>query len=260
MPAAIDRDGSLAARVRATITPQAVVVDRRGEVRYRGRIDNFYAALGRPRQVVTAHDLHDALTALAGGKPVAHPETDPIGCYIVPCELAEDIHDCASRRRPHRSGAGLVRAPRGRGHASAAAGPVTFSETVAPILYENCVTCHRPGQAAPFSLISYDDAKKKGKLIAKVTESRYMPPWHAAHGYGEFAGERRLTDAQIATLAEWVKQGMPQGDPGKMPALPKFPGGLAPRHAGSRAEDARRLRAAGQRSRHLSQLRDPGEA
>jgi len=103
--------------------------------------------------------------------------------------------------------------------------PVTFSETVAPILYENCVTCHRPGQAAPFSLITYEDVKKKGKLIAKVTESRYMPPWHAAHGYGEFADERRLTDAQIATLGDWFKQGMPQGDPGKMPTLPQFPEG-----------------------------------
>ena len=104
-------------------------------------------------------------------------------------------------------------------------GPVTFSETIAPILYDNCVTCHRPGEAAPFSLISYEDARKKGKLIARVTESRYMPPWRAAHGYGEFAGERRLTDAQIAAFAEWVKQGMPPGDPAKTPALPKFPDG-----------------------------------
>jgi hypothetical protein len=103
--------------------------------------------------------------------------------------------------------------------------PVTFSETVAPILYENCVTCHRPGQAAPFSLISYEDARKKGKLMAKVTETRYMPPWHAAHGYGDFDGERRLTDAQIATIGEWFKQGMPQGDPAKMPKLPQFPEG-----------------------------------
>jgi hypothetical protein len=102
---------------------------------------------------------------------------------------------------------------------------VTFSESVAPILYENCVTCHRPGEAAPFSLISYDDVRKKGKQIAKVTGSRYMPPWHAAHGYGDFAGERRLTDAQIATLADWVKQGMPEGDPGRMPKLPAFPEG-----------------------------------
>jgi mono/diheme cytochrome c family protein len=103
--------------------------------------------------------------------------------------------------------------------------PVTFSETVAPILYSNCVTCHRPGQAAPFSLITYEDAKKKAKLIAKVTESRYMPPWHAAHGYGEFADERRLTDQQIATIGEWVAQGMPQGDPAKMPKMPQFPEG-----------------------------------
>src|SRR5258707_5155481 len=103
--------------------------------------------------------------------------------------------------------------------------PVTFSETVAPILYDNCVTCHRPGQAAPFSLITYEDAKKKGKLMAKVTESRYMPPWHAAHGYGDFADERRLTDEQIATIGEWVKQGMPPGDPAKMPKMPQFPEG-----------------------------------
>jgi len=87
VPAAIDRDGSLAARVHATITPEAVVVDRRGEVRYRGRIDNFYAALGRPRQAVTARDLQDALTAIAGGKPVTRPETEAIGCYIVPSNL-----------------------------------------------------------------------------------------------------------------------------------------------------------------------------
>jgi AhpC/TSA family len=87
IPAAIDRDASLAARVRATITPEAVVVDRRGEVRYRGRIDNFYAALGRPRQTVTARDLQDALNAVTAGTPVARPETDPIGCYIVPANL-----------------------------------------------------------------------------------------------------------------------------------------------------------------------------
>jgi hypothetical protein len=106
-----------------------------------------------------------------------------------------------------------------------AANKPTFSETIAPILYDNCVTCHRPGEAAPFSLISYEDVKKRGALIATVTESRYMPPWHAAHGFGEFADERRLTDQQIAAIGEWVKQGMPQGDVRKMPKLPQFPDG-----------------------------------
>src|SRR5215813_14861782 len=86
-----------------------------------------------------------------------------------------------------------------------AAERVTFSEIIAPIVYANCVTCHRPGEAAPFSLITYDDVKKRGPLIATVTKSRYMPPWHAAHGFGDFADERRLSDAEIALIAEWVK-------------------------------------------------------
>jgi hypothetical protein len=106
--------------------------------------------------------------------------------------------------------------------AAPAADRVTFSESVAPIIYRNCVSCHRPGEAAPFSLISYDDVRKRGALIAMVTGSRFMPPWHAEHGYGEFEGERRLTDSQIAIIAEWVKQGMPEGDRSKMPSLPRF--------------------------------------
>jgi hypothetical protein len=105
---------------------------------------------------------------------------------------------------------------------SQAADKVTFSETIAPILYKNCVACHRPGEAAPFALISYDDVKKRGPLMASATKSRYMPPWHAEHGYGEFAGERRLADAEIVAIGDWVKQGMPEGDGAKMPKLPAF--------------------------------------
>jgi hypothetical protein len=103
-----------------------------------------------------------------------------------------------------------------------AAGDITFSATIVPILYENCVSCHRPGEAAPFSLITYEDVAKRGALVATVTASRYMPPWHAVHGYGEFKGERRLTDAQIAAIGDWVKAGMPRGDGSKMPSPPKF--------------------------------------
>ena len=105
---------------------------------------------------------------------------------------------------------------------AAQSSPTTFSEQIAPILYQNCVTCHRPGEAAPFSLISYDDVKKRGALIARVTQTRYMPPWHAAHDYGQFAGERGLTDAQIGKIADWVNQGMPEGDRSKAPSAPQF--------------------------------------
>jgi hypothetical protein len=64
--------------------------------------------------------------------------------------------------------------------------------------------------------------RKRGALIATVTASRYMPPWHAVHGYGEFADERRLTDVQIAAIAQWVKEGMPEGNPAQMPRVPQF--------------------------------------
>jgi Tol biopolymer transport system component/mono/diheme cytochrome c family protein len=106
---------------------------------------------------------------------------------------------------------------------AAATQRVTFTETVAPILYANCVTCHRPNEAAPFSLITYEDVAKHAEQIAEVTGARYMPPWHAVQGYGEFLGERRLTDAQIAAINTWVNNGLPRGDDARMPKLPTFP-------------------------------------
>jgi hypothetical protein len=83
MPAAVDRDRLVAKAAKASVTPQAVVVDKAGSVRYRGRIDNFYAALGKPRQQITERDLRDALDAVLAGRAVARPETEAVGCYIV---------------------------------------------------------------------------------------------------------------------------------------------------------------------------------
>ena len=82
--AVIDGDGAIARRVKATVTPQAVLVGSDGSVKYRGRIDNQYAALGKPRRVVTVHDLRDALTAVLAGRPVVNPETEALGCFIAP--------------------------------------------------------------------------------------------------------------------------------------------------------------------------------
>ena len=103
--------------------------------------------------------------------------------------------------------------------------PVTYAEHVAPILFNQCAGCHRPGQAAPFSLLTYEDAVKHARLITTVTKSRYMPPWKAEPASYNYRDSRRLTDAQIETLDAWVKQGTPQGDISKMPATPKFPEG-----------------------------------
>ncbi len=104
-----------------------------------------------------------------------------------------------------------------------AASTPAFSRDVAPILYKNCVECHRAQGSAPFSLVSYEDVRRRARQIAEVTSSRFMPPWKAEHGYGSFMGERRLTDREIATLKRWADTGMRKG--GMPGPLPKFTGG-----------------------------------
>ncbi|MBL8727531.1 MAG: hypothetical protein JNM25_03800 [Planctomycetes bacterium] len=101
----------------------------------------------------------------------------------------------------------------------------TFTEHVAPIVFGSCAHCHRPGEVAPFPLLSYADVKKRGRNLLAVVEDRFMPPWHPAPGYGSFRGEARLTDAQIDTLRAWVEAGMPEGPADRLPPLPAFPPG-----------------------------------
>jgi len=106
------------------------------------------------------------------------------------------------------------------------AAPISFNKDIAPIIYRNCSSCHRPGEAAPFALLSYADVKKKAKTIAEATESRLMPPWKAEPASFPYRDERRLTDAEIALIQAWVKGGMEQGS-GEAPAPPKFASGWA---------------------------------
>lgn len=98
----------------------------------------------------------------------------------------------------------------------------TFTEDVAPIVFQHCTQCHRTGEAAPFPLTNYEEVKKRGRMLVKVTGSHYMPPWHPEPGFGTFRGENRLSAVQIETLASWVKQDMPEGPAAALPALPKF--------------------------------------
>ncbi len=102
----------------------------------------------------------------------------------------------------------------------AGAGTVTFNKQIAPLIYQYCASCHRPGEAAPFPLLTYEDVRKHAAQIVVVTQSRYMPPWLPEPGYGEFAGERRLTDAQLQLLAAWLEEGCPDGNVGDLPLGP----------------------------------------
>lgn len=114
----------------------------------------------------------------------------------------------------------------GTARVAAPKGTVTFTKDIAPILYQNCTSCHRPGEAAPFSLSAYADAKKRARQIALVTEQRVMPPWKA-DSHGEFQDERRLTDAQIALVKEWAAEGAKEGKLADLPAPPHFAPGWA---------------------------------
>jgi hypothetical protein len=98
----------------------------------------------------------------------------------------------------------------------------TFNRDVAPIVYKNCAGCHRPGAVAPFPLLTYKEVAKRASLIATVTAKRYMPPWKAEPQEHSFQDERRLTNAEIATIGEWVRNGAPEGDPKDKPAAPQF--------------------------------------
>ncbi len=97
---------------------------------------------------------------------------------------------------------------------------LTFSKDIAPIIFDNCASCHRPGAAAPFSLLSYQDVKKRAKQIAYITETRIMPPWKADQGDYEFKDQRRLTGEQIGMIRQWIENGAPEGDPKDTPAPP----------------------------------------
>jgi len=110
--------------------------------------------------------------------------------------------------------------------ATAAPAP-TFNHDIAPIVYKNCTPCHRPGEAAPFSLLSYQDTVRKAKTIGRVTESRVMPPWKAEPASYAYRDERRLTKDEIALIQSWVQNGMPEGSDTKAPAPPSFGSGWA---------------------------------
>src|SRR5438094_9384521 len=93
-----------------------------------------------------------------------------------------------------------------------AAGAVTFNKQVLPILQKNCQSCHRPGEIAPMSFLTYKDVRPWAKAIKTAVVSRQMPPWFAEPGYSHFANDRTLSDTTIKTLVSWVDGGAVEGN------------------------------------------------
>src|SRR5215472_11088747 len=95
---------------------------------------------------------------------------------------------------------------------AAAESAPTFTRDVAPVLYKNCVSCHRSGDIAPMPLITYEQVRPWAKAIREKVSLGQMPPWHADAARGAFLNDRRLSDGERATLVRWAAEGAPEGD------------------------------------------------
>jgi peroxiredoxin len=195
-PIVFDASGELAAGLNPRVTPEAFVLNRLGEIKYRGRIDDAYTAPTKQAQHVDHHDLAAAITAIAVGKLVTFSETTPIGCVFE-----------AWKNQP------------------ATKTSVNFTRDVAPIVSANCVACHHDGSVAPFALETYDQVVKHADQIKAVTQAHIMPPWKADTAFSHFVDERTLSEKQIEILAAWADGGTAKGNAADLPDMPKFTDG-----------------------------------
>jgi len=99
---------------------------------------------------------------------------------------------------------------------------LTFNRDIAPIIFQSCARCHRPGESGPFPLLTYEDVKKHARQIEIVTHTHFMPPWLPESQPLEFADESRLSEKQITAIKKWVEEGSPEGNPADLPPQPKF--------------------------------------
>lgn len=194
-PILLDRDQQLGRLLQPTHVPEAFVLDRDGRVTYRGRIDDSFPALGQPRRPEPSkRDLAVAVQASLKGTAIAPVRTEPVGCF----------YDSAP---------------------PAAKPQVTYTRDIAPILFANCLICHREGEVGPFPLTDYNDAAKRGDQLVEVTRQKIMPPWMPRQAHGEFEDQRILTAREIELIAAWNEGGRAEGKVEDLPTPPAFGGG-----------------------------------
>jgi thiol-disulfide isomerase/thioredoxin len=194
-PALHDADGRLAAALGARRSTDLFVIDAKEVLRYRGALDDQYG-IGYARAEPSRNYLVDALEAVLAGNPVPVPATEAPGCVI------------ESARRPVADG-------------------VSYHRDVAPVLLKRCAECHRPGEVAPFPLLTYAHAKAKARTIRLAVEERRMPPWFADPKHGVWLNDRRLTDRERDTILRWADAGAPEGELRDAPTRPAFREGWA---------------------------------
>jgi peroxiredoxin len=171
-------------------TPEVVILDGKRVLRYRGRVDDQYRPGGQ-RPEPTRRDLVEALDEVLAGKEVTVKTTAVDGCLIArPPNYKDDK-------------------------------PVTFAEHVAPILAKHCQHCHKPNTAAPFALLTYEQARAKADTITEVVAEGRMPPWYAVPRDGDHIRHRNLSVAERDAVVRWAKTGTARGDLSKLPKPPE---------------------------------------
>ncbi len=222
-PVLKDPENRVADRLLVERTCEALVIDASGRLRYRGAIDDQYG-LGSRRDTPSHDYLKDAIDAVLAGRAVSPDLTHVVGCPIERTVPKTASQPAARRVSPPK--AASTRDDRSHNSPSRGAGAeVTYAADVASILHRRCATCHRPGQVAPFSLHTYEQARRWSTSIAEVIADYRMPPWHADPKYGHFSNARGLTENERSLLTAWVEQGAQPGDLAQAPALPTFPQG-----------------------------------
>jgi peroxiredoxin len=190
-PVLKDFDQKVARSFGATRTPEAFLLDAQRVIRYHGRIDDQYGT-GLRREKATQHHLQEAIEELLAGKPIGTSQTETSGCLI----------EGSEKSRP-----GVE---------------ATYAKHVAAILQKHCQGCHRPGEVAPFSLLSYEDARQRSRRIREAVLEQRMPPWHADPRFGKFSNDRRLSDEERDTLIGWIDSGARRGNDKDLPSPLKF--------------------------------------
>jgi peroxiredoxin len=193
-PLVKDVGNVLADQLGARRTPEVFALDERRVIRYRGRIDDQFG-FDYVRAKAGQRHLAVALEELLAGKKVSRPVVEAEGCLI------------------------------GRVPLTKTAGPVTFSGQISRIFQKHCVTCHRPGSIAPFSLVRHQDAAGWAETIREVVQERRMPPWDADGKFGSFANDVRLSDDEIKLISRWAEDGAPEGNPRDLPPPAHFADG-----------------------------------
>lgn len=180
-PTVLDADQKTLDIFGVTRIGEVAVLDERRVIRYQGRIDD-QIGIDYRKDKPTREDLALAIQEVLKHKKVSVEKTTPAGCLITR-------------------------------NTSAIAGKITYHKDIAPILRNKCSECHHPKTAAPFSLLTYEDARGMGAMSAEVVRLRRMPPWHADERFGSFHNDRKLTQQEVNLFQSWVAQGMPEGTP-----------------------------------------------